>query len=203
MRRKSGSRARGYFGHRCPRVAPRHPHRFVVGKVIGLDEPRGISRIPRSRQVMPLLVESCHGLEVMGDPLHDGDLERGVDQLAPRIVGLLVEDAAVRIDEAETDKGLVRTVGIDTVDIDQCIDIGVAAVDESRVHGDEPRELLSETQDILIHMGLGQVGIELDGRIDLARGRRLMSSVSQMPSPFESYWVMRVERPPESPAAPA
>ncbi len=127
----------------------------------------GIGGIPVAGHVLPLVVEAEHRLKRSPEPLRPGDLESAVDELAPGVVGLLVDDAPVGIDGAEADERLARTVRIDAVHIGQGVGLGVAAMDERDVERELLGELLPETEDVLVDERLGRVRVELDGRIEL------------------------------------
>ena len=93
--------------------------------------------------------------------LREGDLDRAVVERAPRVVLLLEDDAAVRIDSAEAAERLVRSRRVDAVDVDPRPVVVVRAPDAGHVEAELPAELPPDADDVLVDVGLVEAVGEL------------------------------------------
>ena len=144
----------------------------VVLEGVGLHEQRRIGRIPRAVQVLPLPREAGHHLEVVRHVLRERRFPRVDDHLRPGGVGLLRDDALVRIDAAEADERLERRRRVDAVDVDLAEVVVEAAVRQRRADAHLPLQLPAVAHRVLVDVRLVQVLVEQQVRIDAARRRR-------------------------------
>ena len=153
-------------------IAARHVQQRVAGKGIRLDELRGVRRVPRAAEVLPLAVDAGHRLEVPRHVLGQRHLDRAVLERAPRVVLLLEDDAARRIDRAEAAERLVRPARVDAVDVDARPHVLVTAVNAGDIQAHQAGELLAEAEDHLVDEGLMQAVGEFVIGNRCAAGRR-------------------------------
>src|SRR5688572_18305018 len=90
----------------------------IVWECIGLNESRGIGRIPGSLNLLPLPRRGCHDLKVIREVFRQDGFHVRHDHLAPRRVCLLHDPSLVWIDATESSEWLVRTIRIEAVDVD-------------------------------------------------------------------------------------
>ncbi len=145
----------------------------VVVEGIGLDEARRVGRVPSAGQMLPLPGGAGDHLEVVRHVLGERHLDGVHDHAAPRVVRLLGDNAAVGIDQAETDERLARPVGIDAVDVDLAEVVFVVAMRGGHAEADLPRELPVVADRELVDVRLMQVLVEQQTGIDAVarRGR--------------------------------
>ena len=112
---------------------PQHP---VVGKRIGLNEARGIGRVPGAAVVLPLLVDRGHQLEVMRQVFGDRHLERaGSASRSSRCWSACRRCPDSGSTRPNPPKRLIRAVRVDAVDVRLREHVVDLAVDEPRHRG--------------------------------------------------------------------
>ena len=144
----------------------------VVGERIRLHEAGRIGRVPRAGQVLPLPRGAGNHLEAVRHVLGEGHLDGVHDHARPGVVGLLGDDAAVGIDQAEAAERLPGPRRIDAVDVHLGEVVLVAALRGGHADADLPWELAVVADRELVEVGLVQVLVEQQIGIDAARRRR-------------------------------
>ena len=157
-------RVQTVVGARHPVVVELHPP--IEGKRVGLDERRGISRLPRPLEMAPGAREASEKLELCR-LLRGEDFERVVDGIVP-LVGGQQEDVVLGLVAIPSEHVPV----VDGVGLDERRPIPVVAVDVSDVNRGPAGELMPIAGGPLVHVGLVIIRIEDAARIERRARRR-------------------------------